>query len=359
VRGRGRWCFDGSTFGAIHFRLVYLALGLALRAPLRIPGGAIGAKAVGIGADRLALATRFGRQGLAVRPQPRLLRRTRLAGLAVLTRRTGAARLAWRQGLAIGAEALLVAATAVATRAEALLVAATAVATGATRTAIAAIATRATGTAGATRTTRAAITAIATGATRATPRATTATALAAEIARRRRQLPADTGSRHLSAARPVVFFGLVFLCADLEAAEATGLVAAIAAGSTRPAAATTATVAAAIPAAAAVTAPAIVAAPALCRCHAVDRVVVFAARDRAMGALFALEHAHQAHFVEAVADDVERFDQPGRAVGLDRQRARDRIDDRIRLLLGRGFGGRLGGGRASLGCGFGITGRGI
>ena len=134
------------------------------------------------------------------------------------------------------------------------------------------------------------------------------------------------------------------MCADLEAAEAAGLVAAIAAGTTGPATATTATVAASIPTTAAVTAPALVAAPALCRRHAVDRVVVFAARDRAMGALFALKHAHQAHFVEAVPDDVERFDQPGRAVGLDRQRARDRIDDRIRLLLSRGLGrGRIGG----------------
>jgi len=147
------------------------------------------------------------------------------------------------------------------------------------------------------------------------------------------------------------------LRADLEAAEAPWLVTAIPAGAARAtSAATTATVPAAISAAATVAAPAIVTPPALRRGHAVDRVMILAARDRAVRALFALEHADQAHLVEAVADDIERLDQPGGTVGLDRQRAGDRVDDRIGLLLDRRIGcGRIG--SRNLGCCLGITGR--
>jgi hypothetical protein len=177
------------------------------------------------------------------------------------------------------------------------------------------------------------------GPARPTPRPTATTALAAGVARCSGELPADTGSRHLSAARPVVVSWLVLLDAQLEAAEAARFVAAITAGATASAGATV-SAAPAIPATATIlTAAAPVVTPALRRCHAIDRIVILATRDRAVRPLLTLEHAHEADLVEPVADDIERLDESGCPVGLNPQRARDGIADRIGLL----FGGRVGG----------------
>jgi hypothetical protein len=219
-------------------------------------------------------------------------------------------------------------------------------------TAITARAARATGTTGTTRPARA------TRAARATPRGPTTTALTAEITRRRRQLPADPSPRHLATTWPVIVLRLVFGPAEHEASKAAWLVAAIAPGATEPAAATAATATAAtISASATVAALAIVATPALCRGDAIDGVVVLAAGDRSVRTLLALEYAHEAHLVQPGSNNIKRFDQASRTVGLDAQRARHRIDDRIGLLLDRRVGcGRIGSrNRASLGSCLGIT----
>jgi hypothetical protein len=231
------------------------------------------------------------------------------------------------------------------------------------RTAITAITARATRTTRATGTTRAAGT---TGAAGATPRGPTTTALTAEITRRRRQLPADPSPRHLATTWPVIVLRLAFRPAEHEASKAAWLVAAITPGATEAAAATAAAAtatatatatAATISAAATVAALAIVATPALRRRDAIDGVVVLAAGDRSVRTLLALKHAHEAHLVQPGSNNIKRFDQASRTVGLDAQRARHRIDDRIGLLLDRRVGyGRIGSrNRASLGACLGIT----
>ena len=90
--GRGLGRFDAVTLLGIH--LLLLPLGLASGAALRVPGSPIGAQAVGVGTDRLALTARPGRQRLAIGPQAGLRRllRTRLAGRTRLARRARAAR---------------------------------------------------------------------------------------------------------------------------------------------------------------------------------------------------------------------------------------------------------------------------
>jgi hypothetical protein len=272
--------------------------------------------------------------------------------------RPRAAGLAGWERLAIGSEARFIVATATATATTATAATAATSATSAVATearaaitAIAAGATAATRAAGSARST---VTAVATGPTRsagstrstgAASRSAATSTLAAEVARRRGELPADPGAWHLSATRPVVVFRLILLRAVHEATEAARLVASIAAGSTStststpasPAAAAAATVAA-IATAAAVTAAAIVTAPALRRRHPIDGVVVLAARDRAVRPLLALEHAHEADLVETVADDIERLDHAGSPVRLDPQCAGDRVDDRIGFVLDRRVG---------------------
>jgi hypothetical protein len=328
------------------------ALGLALRATLGIPRLSVGTVTVCVGTDRLARALAARRQRLTIRAETglaRLLRLLRhaLAGRAELLR-------------AIGARPTRTTAATRTTRAEATR--ATVIAT----RAIAARATRTTRTAGATTTvitarTIAARTAGATPATWTTTRTTTAATT--EIARRRRQLPADTGARHLPAAGTIVAVGLRLglRVAELEAAEATRLRrTAVAAEST---AAATATTTAAITAAAttAIATAAItcaIVAPALRAGDAIDDVMELAARDRAVRALLALEHADPANLIDTIADDVERLDQTLRAIRLNADRFGDRLHDgvilgrrrrggafglhRLGLALGR-FGGDFGG----------------
>ena len=97
-RVRWRRCsIDGRALRRIH---LHLALGHAARAALGIPRLAVGAQAVGVRADRLALAPRLARQWLPIGTQPRLLRRALLLRWPLigpgLARGTGAARLAGR-----------------------------------------------------------------------------------------------------------------------------------------------------------------------------------------------------------------------------------------------------------------------
>src|SRR5215831_17118481 len=77
--GARRLSFDGGRRGGIQGpRLaapLRLALGLALRATLGIPRSSVGSQAVGVGADRLALALGARRQRVAVGAEPRLARR--------------------------------------------------------------------------------------------------------------------------------------------------------------------------------------------------------------------------------------------------------------------------------------------
>jgi hypothetical protein len=317
--------FDGATPLRIH---LLLALGLALGAALGIPRLAVGAQAIGVGADRLALAARPGRQRLAVGAQPGRLRR---AGLAGRTGLAGRARLT-RQRLAVRAELLRLVTATVTTVTEA---------TTRARTAIAPIATVAAGTTGTTkpagtaRTTGATRTARATRTSRASTRATATAAFASEIARRRGELPADACARHLAATRPIVILGLVLRPAQLEAAQTARLVPPIASRAAAIAVAASAIAAAPIIATA-------VAAPALGRGDAVDRVVELAAGDRAVRALLALEHADQADLVDAITNDIERFDHARGAVRLHTQRGGHRGDDRIGRLIRRRIGGAPG-----------------
>jgi hypothetical protein len=229
-----------------------------------------------------------------------------------------------RQRLTVGAEHRRATGTATVAR-----TASTTTAAGTARTTtLATITTRAagtTGTARATRTIAARTTATATGAT--------ATFAAAKVARRGRQLPTDSGARHLTAAGTIVFLLLFLLRADLEAAEAARLVAI-----TATAGATAATAAAATTAAtSAITATiiAIVATSARRTGDAIDDVVELAARDRTVRSLLALEHADETDLIDAVPDDVERFDQPRCAIGLHRELRRERLHDGIILRRGR------------------------
>jgi hypothetical protein len=203
--------------------------------------------------------------------------------------------------------------------------------TGTARTAtLAAIAAETAGTTGTARTTRTART-IATWTTAATARA--AALATAEVARRGRQLPTDSRARHLAAAGTIVFLLLFLLRADLEAAEAARLVAitATAGATAATAAATTAAATSAITA----TIIAIVATSARRTGDAIDDVVELAARDRTVRSLLALEHADETDLIDAVPDDVERFDQPRCAIGLHRELRRERLHDRIILRRGR------------------------
>ena len=302
----------------IHLRgLRRLALGLTLRATLGIPWSSVGSEAVGVGADRLARA------------------------LAATAASVGAAGLSLLRLLSLGALDRRLLRLLAGRRTEPRLLIATRPAIAPTLAAtLATFAAGATGTAGAARTPRTtwpagtATAAIASIATRAT--AAAAATATFHVTRRGGQLPADPRARHLAATRAIVLLGLVLLRTDLEAAETARLVAAIAAGAT-------ATAAAAIAAASTITTAAAVAivapAPPRRTGDAIDRVVKLAARDRAVRRRLALEHAHEPHLLDAVADDVERLDQPRRAIGLQVQLGRDRVDHRIGLgVLRRGFG---------------------
>jgi hypothetical protein len=106
---------------------------------------------------------------------------------------------------------------------------------------------------------------------------------------------------------------------------------------TPPIATTTAAATAAITTAA-VTA---IVAPALRAGDAIDHVVELAARDRAVRAFLALEHADPANLVDPITDDVERLDQTLRAIRLDADGLGDRLDDGI-ILGGRRRRGAFG-----------------
>ncbi len=223
--------------------------------------------------------------------------------------------------------------------------------TGTAAAGTAARATRTAWTAGTTRatwTTTIAITAGATQTTRAA--ATTLAALFREVARRGRELPADTGARRLAATDPLVIGVLLFdLRAVDHAAEATRLRGASLTTETTAAGATTATATAAT-ATTAITAAATAAATGtvvttrtLRACDAIDHVVKLAAGDRVVRTLLALEHADEPNLVDAITDDVEGLEQALRLVGLHVDRLGDGLDDRI-VLGGRrsdGFFGRL------------------
>ncbi|HUJ57708.1 MAG TPA: hypothetical protein VLX92_04435, partial [Kofleriaceae bacterium] len=188
-------------------------LGIALRdalgATLGIPRGSVRAQTVGVGADRLARPLAARRQRLAIRSEPRRARR-----------RGGVCRRAVvvRGGRASGLGALIVARSARTARWAAIAARPAAI------VAAVALASR----------TPALGTAAATG------------AAIAEVARRRGELPADAGARHLPAPGPVVVLALFLGRTDLEAAQATRLVAIAAPAEAAAAAATTAALAAAV-----------------------------------------------------------------------------------------------------------------
>ena len=339
VAGRWRTRFDGGCVAGIHrLRPRGLALGLTLRATLGIPRSSVGPQAICVGSNGLALALAAraaftgGLLGLALCAHlwgqlSLLLGIRRTLGTDVL-------RLAARTAIAIIAP--LAAALAATTARSAARTTARSAGARTTRTAWATSAARTTaGTAGTAGTATASI------ATRTAAR-TTAPAFAAHVARRARELPADAGAWHLAATGTIILLGVVLLCAGLQAAEAAGLVATVAAGTT----ATTATTATAATVAAAAAVVAIIAATPLRRPgDAIDRVVKLAARDRAVRRLLALEDAHEPHLIDAIADDVERFEQPRRAIGLQLQLVRDGLDRRI----GRRCSGRVGRRLATLG----------
>jgi hypothetical protein len=207
------------------------------------------------------------------------------------------------------------------------------------------------------------MTALAARSTRTTTTRTTATgttaatsAAIAKVARRSGELPADTGTRHLTAARTIVFLLLFLGGADLEAAETARLVAiAATTEATRATATAAATALAATTALTAATAIVAVATTARRTGDAIDHVVKLAARDRAMRARFALEHTNQAHLVDPVADDVERLDETRGTLRLNVERCGDRRDRgfvlwrrcglrRFTAAFAGRLGGRLGGG---------------
>jgi len=322
VTGVASGRFDGRRHRFIHRRrrcagrrALGGALGLTLRATLGIPRLSVRAVTVCIGTDRLARALGARRQGLAIGSEARLARlrallRLLLAGRAQLLR-------------TVLARATPTAATTETTRATVITMRAARATRSTTAAVIAtrAIAARATG---------------ATAATRATPAATIATA---EITRRRRQLPADTGARHLTATRAIVTVGLRLglRVAELQAAEAARLRGTtVAAAEPAATAGTTAAIATATTTAitSATTVVAAIIATALRAGDAIDHVVELAAADRAVRAFLTLEHADQANLVDAIADDVERFDQALRAIGLNADGFGHGLDDRV-VLGGR------------------------
>ena len=140
-------------------------------------------------------------------------------------------------------------------------------------------------------------------------------------------MPADPGTRHLTATRSVILLVLDLRPAEFEAAKPARFVAPIATRSGRAAAsAATTTAATTVPATTAIVA----AAPWRSTRDAIDHVVKLAASHRAMRTLLALVDAYEPHLVERVADDIQRFEQPRRTIGLHRQRRRNRFDRRIR-----------------------------
>jgi hypothetical protein len=202
-----------------------------------------------------------------------------------------------------------------------------------TTSARAAVTTAATGTTSAARTTRATWTAR-TARTTGTARATT-TAIA-EVTRRCRELPADACARKLATTGTVVILLLFLGRAELEAAEALGLVAIAAAAESTAATATagtatTAALAATTTTTLAAATTAIITTRTLRAGDPIDHVVELAARDRTMRTLLALEHAHEANVVDATADDVERLEQARGAIGLHAECGCDRTDRRIFL----------------------------
>jgi len=303
----------------LSFDAAGIALGLTLRTTLGIPRGSVGSQAVGVGADRLALAARTGRTGLAAGDglvtfgagRPGLAGRPRLAGRARRTRLE-------RDRLTVGSKP---------------------------RSAIAAIATTATAT-GSTRTTGTTRPAIARGttaiaiATRTSATFATTTA-AAEVTRRRGQLPADPSARHLAATGPIVFFRCLFRRAVHEAAEAARLGRSAIASEATTTASTSAAAFATTTALTAVTAPiaTVAAAIATPAGNAIDDVMELAARHRAVRTLLALEHAHQTHLIDRATDDVERFEQTRCAFGLQTECFGDRADRGVGDCRGRGLGG--------------------
>lgn len=347
----------------IHRRL---PLGLTLRAALGIPWSSVGSETIGVGTDRLARALAARRQRLSVGAQPRLLRwalafatwhlrahRVLATGTARTTRTTTTATAFAARPVATRVRSLRTEVALAGTEArhetararaavlsEGVLSAART--TGATaRTASAARTTSAARTASATRTTRTTrtTTAIAAGTTwaaattrTATTARTTASAAITEVARRRRELPTDTGARHLAATRTVVFLLLFLLRAELEATEAARLVA-IAAATEAAGTATTTAATTALTTLASATFATLVAAALRRTGDAIDHVVVLAARDRAVRTLLALEHANEANLIDAITDDVERLEQTLGAIRLHAERGCDGIGRRI--LRGR------------------------
>lgn len=259
------------------------------------------------------------------------------------TARTASARTA---GTAATATATIVATIATGT---ARTAGSTGITTSAARTA------RTARTAGATRTASTTWTTSTTGTTASGATTTTIT----EVARCRGELPANTGARHLAASRTIVFLLLFLGRADLERAEAARLVAIAATAEATTAAATAATrtataatLATALAAAAASTA--IFATTFRRTRNAIDHVVELTARDRAVRAFLALEHAHEPNLVDAITDDVERLEQTLGAIGLDVERSRDGIDRRIflgGLCFCCGLTAAFGCGVTAFGCG--------
>jgi hypothetical protein len=137
-----------------------------------------------------------------------------------------------------------------------------------------------------------------------------------------------------------------------QRAEASRLVAIAtrSTGTTGTAATATTATPAAITTAAAATATTTIAATAIVTttaargsCDAIHDVVELATRDRVVRALLALIDADEAHLIDTVPDDVERLDQPRRAIRLHAERTRKRLHLRIafrRRRHGLGLAGR-------------------
>jgi len=338
------------------------ALGLALGATLGIPRLSVRAVTVCVGADRLtrAFAARRQRQPVGAKPGRTGLGRCvltfdrRATALGRSPETTTTARTAAEAATTTTAGTTAETATAT-TAAGTTTEAAATITTGATRAtwAATAIATRTTGSAEATSAARTTATGtaagtasttaitITAGTTRTTTatRATTSARTFAEIARCRGELPADARTRHLSTSRTIVV-GLLFLFrTELEAAEAARLRGtALAAESTAAAATATATTATAITTTATAAIIATFATTLTLTGDAIDHEVKLAALDRTVRAGLALEHANEANLIDAIADDVERLDDPRRLVGLQASRLGDCLHDRIVLGGRRGLG---------------------
>ncbi len=350
--------FDGCRLSGIHRLRASCPLRLPKGATLGIPRLSVGSHVVGIGTDRLALATGARRATCCALLLLTLgARRTRLAGRTGLTRRT----LLVRDRLTIGPQPLLaVEAATTATGTTGTTGTTTATETGATTTAAAAAGTTETTaatTAGTTRTTKTTGTtgtARATGATRATrtttfvaitpwTAATFATTATAKIARSRGELPADTGTRRLTTRwTTIIIFRRFLRTAELEATEATRLRrATLAAESATTAASATAATAAITTAAATTTLPTAATTATIIALGAaatlsgdpIDDVMELAARHSAVRTLLALKHANQANLVDRSTDDVERFEEARGAIRLEPECFGNGTDRRIR----RGF----------------------